>query len=330
MAKVIIGIHGLGNKPAGNLLEKWWRASINEGLVKLGQPIPDLNFKLIYWADVFYDRPLNENIVDKEDPLYLEERYTPAPMDDIFEEHPVRQKILDVLEKELDSIFLNEDMTINFSSIADAIIHRYFKELDFYYSKDISDTSFNSMEAKNIIHNRVVNEFQKHQGDDILLIGHSMGSIIAYDVINYIAPDIDIHTLVTLGSPLGFPVIMGKIAAERNISLPKLHKLKTPESVKRKWYNLSDLEDKIALIYRLSGNFDPNSSGVHVTDMIIHNNYQINGERNPHKSFGYLRTPEMARILYDFQVNDRMKDILKVKKGWKKLRSFFRKKLIKK
>ena len=31
MSKVIIGIHGLGNKPQKNLLEEWWKAAINEG-----------------------------------------------------------------------------------------------------------------------------------------------------------------------------------------------------------------------------------------------------------------------------------------------------------
>ena len=35
MAKVIIGIHGLGNKPPKDILEKWWKLSIEEGFKKM-------------------------------------------------------------------------------------------------------------------------------------------------------------------------------------------------------------------------------------------------------------------------------------------------------
>ena len=31
MAKVIIGIHGLANKPTEKLLKDWWKSSIKEG-----------------------------------------------------------------------------------------------------------------------------------------------------------------------------------------------------------------------------------------------------------------------------------------------------------
>lgn len=327
MAKVILGIHGLGNKPPGVLLQKWWEASINEGLTVLGKPLPDINLKLIYWADVFYEKPLDENVLDLDDPLYLDERYTPAPLDDKIEDHAVRQKVLDILEKELDRIFLNDDLSINFSAIADSIIHRYFKELDEYYSKDLPDQDQDGKRARDIIRKRLAEALKEHQEDDILLIGHSMGSIIAYDVIQNIIPEVDIHTFVTIGSPLGFPVIMGKIASDRNRNLPRLNKLKTPESVKNKWFNLSDLEDRIALIYKLSENFNANESGILVIDKIVHNNYEINGERNPHKSFGYLRTPEMAAIIYDFLIGRNRKKFSGIKKGWRKLTWFIRKKL---
>lgn len=318
MAKVIIGIHGLGNKPASVLLQKWWEASIHEGLTVIGKPVQNIPFKLVYWADVFYKKPLDENMLDLESPLYLEERYTPAPLNDRREKHPLRKKVLDILEKEIDRIFLNEDLSINFSSIADSIIHRYFKELEEYYSKDIPVGGQKEKRARDIIRERLVKVLEDHRGEDIMLIGHSMGSIIAYDVIQNLVSDMGIHTFVTLGSPLGFPVIMGKIAADREISLPRLNKLRTPENVEMKWFNLADLEDRIALIYRLSDNFEANSRGVGVIDMVVHNNYWSNGEHNPHKSFGYLRTPEMAGIIYDFLVDHQRNWFTQVRRKWTK------------
>jgi len=32
MANIIIGIHGLGNKPSRHFLEYWWKLAMEEGL----------------------------------------------------------------------------------------------------------------------------------------------------------------------------------------------------------------------------------------------------------------------------------------------------------
>ena len=41
-----------------------------------------------------------------------------------------------------------------------------------------------------------------------MLIAHSMGSIIGFDVLTFLATDIKINTFITIGSPLGLPVII--------------------------------------------------------------------------------------------------------------------------
>jgi len=40
---------------------------------------------------------------------------------------------------------------------------------------------------------------------------------------------------------------------------------------------------------------------------VVYNNYVYQERRNPHKSYGYLRTPEMAKIVYEFLSRDRSK-----------------------
>ncbi len=40
MKKIIIGIHGIGNKPPAKILRKWWLNSIYEGLKKYNYPDP--------------------------------------------------------------------------------------------------------------------------------------------------------------------------------------------------------------------------------------------------------------------------------------------------
>lgn len=300
MGKIIIGVHGLGNKPSKELLTDWWEQSIIEGLRKNGFQSSDFKFELVYWADVFYDQPLDPLVSDPDNPLYLEEIYTPMNSHHVPDPHPIRQKILDILEEQLDRIFLNDDLTINLSFITDAIIHSYFKELDSYYAKECETNGDKNCKARDIIRERTAQVIQKYKDDDIFIVGHSMGSIIAYDVLSFTIPRSTVDTFVTIGSPLGLPVIRAKIAAERNLKLPDSTKLKTPPGIRRNWHNYSDLEDKIALVYDLTQKFDRNKHGVKVENYVIDNNYEINGNKNPHKSFGYLRTPELALVINEF------------------------------
>ena len=58
---------------------------------------------------------------------------------------------------------------------------------------------------------QLANALKKHRRKKILLIGHSMGSIIAYDVLTQYATMVPVDTFVTIGSPLGIPVIKSKI-----------------------------------------------------------------------------------------------------------------------
>lgn len=304
MAKVIIGIHGLGNKPPKETLEKWWRMAMIEGLDKLKRPYNLPHFELVYWADILYEKPLDERIEDKEDPNYLNEKYTPGQ--DSFEpkENSLRQKVLDFLEEQLDKLFLNDDLTVNYSGISDALIHRYFKDLEVYYAEECFDINDIRCEARKLIRERLVKVIEKYRRNEIVLIGHSMGSIIAYDVLTFLMPEINIHTFITIGSPLGFPVIQGKIAAEWHAKKLVPPRLKTPPRVKKNWYNFADLNDKIALIYQLGKNFKSNWRGIKPIDFVVNNDYRIENTVNPHKSFGYLRTPELSKVLHEFSVEE--------------------------
>lgn len=312
MGKIIIGIHGLGNKPAKNILEGWWKQSITEGLQKFGNYKKDFQFELVYWADVFYDQALDPLENDPDHPLFLEEIYTPAPTDYMPNPNPIRQKILDILEEQLDKIFLNDDLTVNFSYITDNIIRAYFKELDSYYAKECEDEKETNCRARDIIRRRTANIIKKYEDDEILIIGHSMGSIIAYDVLTFTVPEVNVNTFITMGSPLGLPVIRAKIAAESNSNHLDPIQLLTPPSVNNQWINYSDLEDKIALVYNLTDKFGENQHDIHVKNTVVDNNYEIDDQKNPHKSFGYLRTPEMAGALANFLKSGRPNFLLRL------------------
>lgn len=297
MAKVIIGIHGLGNKPAGEILQSWWKQAMEEGLLRIGKPRSLPHFELVYWADILYDRPLDESIADSDDPYYLQEKYTAGTGNIEAEDNSLRQKMLDFIEDQLDKLILNDDLTINYSGISDAIIGRYFKDLDAYYADEAHDNKSQPVSTRKIIRTRLSETLKKYEGDEIILIAHSMGSIIAYDVLTFLVPEIEIHSFVTIGSPLGFPVMQGKIAAEWNKKRLVPPRLKTPPGIKKHWYNFADLKDRIALIYKLQNNYEGNWRGIKPQDIVVQNDYMGETEANPHKSFGYLRAAEFSSIL---------------------------------
>lgn len=301
MANVIIGIHGLGNKPPKKVEEIWWKASIREGLKKIGKPRRFFNFELGYWAHCLYKSPLDLSIKDEKDPLYNSEPYVRTRGDKVEEKSSeLRKKILHKIEAGLEKIFLNDDLTINYTSINDFIIHHFFKDFEKYYKADCMISPGGDQKAKDTIDMHLADVLKRNRKNKILLIAHSMGTIIAYHVLTEMVPQVSIDTFVTIGSPLGLPVIKNKIYAERRDKGQTEFRLKTPENVTSKWYNLSDLKDKIAMDYNLSDDYEENSRHVRVIDKVVNNNYKHNKIANHHKSYGYLRTPELAEIINDF------------------------------
>ena len=305
--KIIIGVHGLGNKPPRPIFEEWWKLAIMEGLRAIGKPRYRINFELVYWADILNPKPLDLIVDDEEDPLYVDHPYAKAINFIKKKISGFKRKFLDYVEKFMDEVLLNEDLSINFSGITDKITHKYFRDLESYYQARHTDEQGREIYIRDLMRKHLESVLRKHRHKEILLIAHSMGSILAYDVLTQSVPDIEISTLVTIGSPLGIPIVIAKIAGEQSQGGKRITKLSTPENVRRFWYNMSDLDDRIAFNYNLSDDYYENSHHVSPKDFIVSNNYEYKGEKNPHSSYGYLRTQEMAETIDDFITYDRPK-----------------------
>lgn len=298
MSKVIIGIHGLGNKPPKNILKDWWEKSILEGLNKYNFPARDFEFELVYWADILNKEPLLPEETNKLSSLYLAERYVPEPIP-LPEEPPgFRKKAADYLEKYYEKILVNGVMSLNHPSLTDLFIHFSLRDLEAYYSSSTIYYQGIKRLVRDVMIERLTDVLHKHKKKEILLVAHSMGAIIAHDVLTDHIADINIDTLVTIGSPLGQKYVLNKITSEQEGNLK--NKLKVPECIGKNWYNLSDLEDQVAFTHTLSEIYECNSKGLKVIDKLVKNNYMISGNRNPHKSYGYLRTREFAEIFSEF------------------------------
>jgi hypothetical protein len=106
--------------------------------------------------------------------------------------------------------------------------------------------------------------------------------------------------LVTIGSPLGLPHVMHKIREERKAYDERI---RTPSLVKSHWTNYADRKDPVCADIHLADDYEPNDDQVGVIDDIVVNDYHKPGQpeaRNHHKSYGYLRTPELSAHIKGF------------------------------
>lgn len=307
MDKIIIGIHGLGNKPPKDLLNKWWKQSIKEGLKNIGRPNQKFNFDMVYWAEVLHPVPLNPDETNEDSDLYLSERYTPDENPNANKLNGFKEKFINFFQRQRNKLLFSKKMHVKFPSFTDLIIKHFFKDLDIYLTKKGIDENKPDYFAKDIIRDRITNAIKLHKRKDILLIAHSMGTIIAYDAMIKSEKEMEVDSLITIGSPLGVPFIFEKLKTDLSTAPEDNNKLRTPENILTGWENLADPDDKLAQSADLRELFSPNSHNVSPTMILVDNEYQSEGIENPHKSYGYLRTPEIAYIIDDFLYREKNK-----------------------
>ena len=298
MKNVVIGIHGLGPKPPEHVLEAWWRQSLREGAARWGADLATLEFHLVYWADILHPTPLDPEVSDQDSPLYVAAPYVPSMRSVPPRTNGLKKRIVDFLEQKFSRLLLNDDFSINYQSVTDTLIRRYFKDLDAYYSAAAAAADA-AQSAREAIRDRLVATLKKHRGDRVCLIAHSMGSIVAFDVLDQ-HPELAVDTFITIGSPLGFPVVVGRIAAEREGRDTEGRTLPIPENIHQAWFNLADIEDYVAFDFNIADDFTGNSRGVRPVDVQVINDYAYRRHRNPHKGYGYLRTPELVQLVGTF------------------------------
>jgi len=304
LSKIVLGIHGIGNKPPKELLAKWWKKALLEGLRKNDHSVKDFNFELVYWADILHKTPLDPNETNSESPLYITEPYNPEDGKTNREGLSFRRRALEYLEKYSEKILVNGVLSLNIPSLTDLFIHRHLRDLEEYYSESITLVKNKNSLVRQVIIERLVEVLKNHRKKKIFLIAHSMGSIIVYDALRHFSSDISVEILVTIGSPLGQRYVVDKIKSE---SSKNYNSLVIPDNIVRCWYNFADEEDQVAINPELSKIYKENSRGIKIHDIKVQNNYEYSGLRNPHKSYGYLRTPELSDILNSFLKQRRFK-----------------------
>lgn len=147
----------------------------------------------------------------------------------------------------------------------------------------------------------VKSDIQKacRESDSVCLIGHSMGSVIAYESLWELTHrderPADIDLFLTMGSPLGMKYVQHKLLGTRDGS----HRY--PSGIK-KWVNVSAVGDLVSVDERVGDDFVVMVKSGQTGEIVdIHHDVYtaFRNERglNPHRSYGYLVHPEVAEVI---------------------------------
>jgi hypothetical protein len=138
-------------------------------------------------------------------------------------------------------------------------------------------------------------------GRPVLLLAHSMGSVIAYDALWQMSQesdrDVSVHLLVTMGSPLGQNVIQRNLLGYSASGLARY-----PANI-LDWINLAAIGELTAIDMTLNNDFgEMIDLGLvaGIDDRTMYNYYHMDGELSVHAEYGYLVSEVTAKIVRDW------------------------------
>lgn len=115
------------------------------------------------------------------------------------------------------------------------------------------------------------------QNENIIIVSHSLGTVVAYDLLRRLRHELNVKLFITAGSPLGIEIVKRRLGPPL-ICLPNVDK----------WVNLSDKEDFVALTAKLTGkNFG--------CDEIRNEDNLDNGKNDAHDVLQYLSHKVVAK-----------------------------------
>jgi subtilisin family serine protease len=295
LARTIVYIHGIGNKPVPSVLKCQWDQAL------FGFDLGERS-RLAYWVNrVFYPTPVDATCADPDtlraDPSVgvLGRRAVGAavPLEDEVEalttDARQARTLVAIAEKLQASAVAPAPVGVKGVGAKVLPLPRPIRELltrrlvsafladvnDYFYVPDRREQMCESLLER-----------LRVGGGSFIVIGHSQGSMIAYDVLSRAgANDFKIPLFITIGSPLGIKEVQDQIKR-----LTGQSQLRVPSCVGQ-WLNVADPLDPVALDKTLAGDYVPGDR--------IEDDVELNPDSpwHPHSGTGYLRTESVRRTV---------------------------------
>ena len=322
MPKHLILIHGRSFKPASDTLRQNWFAAIEHGLkrdrheegIDAFNEIPK---QLVYYGDISnrflrthsYHYDEDQDVADRERCLqqlmeYSREDFLGHEGENHYKTLPGASSV----KERLGSIFGD---VAEFLGVAEPIIRLLKKDLAHYWEPDSTFGSDVRWKLTEPLKEALM------EGDDVLLVAHSLGTMISYDVLwkfSHYGEYGDLRdrllrstpppvTFATLGSPLGNETI------KTNLKGCKANGARRYPYLIRAWHNFAAEDDYISHDETLKDDYrkmlrDTETMSIHDYNRDhrqgFYNLAVRHEESNPHHGAGYLVHPHFTDFLADW------------------------------
>lgn len=285
---VIVGVHGIAQQFRGGYqLGSIWFDCIRDGLAMAGHrataaTLEPAEVTVAFFGDLF--RP--QGAMAALDPPYTPEDIKPGPEQETLEAFYKAATALDpALGTPAEALGAGR-VTVN------VMLDRLMRSASF--SMVIQRAFIGNLKQVTAflcdpaVKENVLARVHEQTGPDTrVLIGHSLGSVVAYEYLCRYAPE-QVDLLLTLGSPLGIP----HVVFDRLTPAPVRGAGAWPGSVST-WVNVADPDDVVALRKDLSPLFPGRSRQQVIRD------YQVDNGDAPHAVDRYLNSRESGGAVGD-------------------------------
>jgi Alpha/beta hydrolase family len=235
----VVGVHGISQQQGGRLqMLGPWQQALGDGVERArGRDFPKPSLDIAYYGDFFLESSASKG---------------PVP-DDLIEFDADMVSFFETIQDE----FVDLAPPVELADMAGAA--KGMRELPTPLARLVGWADRRFGVAGKVLFFGDLTQVRRYQRDEVLgqdvvgrvrealddgrpriLIGHSLGSIVAYEALCMI-PDHGILTLVTIGSPLGLRSIREALRPAAREVIPAV-----PPGVSR-WVNVYDKNDPVAL-----------------------------------------------------------------------------------
>ena len=308
MAKHLFLIHGRSFKPARDTLEANWIEAIEHGLERDGhedglRSFRDLQRTFVYYGDISnaFLRGVGEDCdqaADAEDRVECLERLKKYSRAGLLGKRG--EKYYKGLP---DATSWKEGLADIFGGVADAV--GFAEPLIRWFANDVAHYWESNVGFGSEIRLRLTEPLRGAllDGDEVLLVAHSLGTVISYDVLwkfSWYGEYTELRasgprrvSFVTFGSPLGNATV------KRNLNGSNADGPRRYPALIGTWHNLAAEDDYISHDQKLANDFrkmERKHSMKRIVDRRLHNLAVRHGKSNPHHGAGYLIHPAFIDV----------------------------------